>query len=192
MNHAIIADDAQLGPRATVDAFSVIGVDGPDDQVTVLGADAHVRSHSVIYRGVRAGDRLVTGHQAIIREGTTLGDDCSVGGRVTLLSDNVIGDGVRFHDLAMTGEGTVIEDGAWIGPYAMLVNSRHPNTPGSHERFEPVVVRRNAILGIAALIMPGVEIGAGSVVGADAFVREDVPPGVVVVGNPARVLREVR
>jgi acetyltransferase-like isoleucine patch superfamily enzyme len=52
-------------------------------------------------------------------------------------------------------------------------------------------IRRGARVGAGAVLCPGVEIGAEAFVGAGAVVVRNVPPGVVVVGNPARVLRDV-
>jgi UDP-2-acetamido-3-amino-2,3-dideoxy-glucuronate N-acetyltransferase len=53
------------------------------------------------------------------------------------------------------------------------------------------IVRRGASIGAGAVILPGVEIGAEAMVGAGAVVTTDVPPRVVVVGNPARVVRHL-
>jgi len=53
------------------------------------------------------------------------------------------------------------------------------------------VVRRLARIGANATILPGIEIGEGALVGAGSVVTRDVPPGAVVAGNPARVIRQV-
>lgn len=189
MSQAIVSPDATVGPEASIGPFAVVGMDGPADETTVLGRDANIRSHAVIYRAVRAGDRFTTGHGALVREHTTLGDDCSVGSYACLESHITAHDRVRFHSQCIIGEYTLVEEGAWIGPAVILVNSRYPARPGSRDRFEPVTVRREAVIGTSAVVLAGVTIGEGALVGAGSIVTADVPPGAVVAGNPARQVR---
>jgi maltose O-acetyltransferase len=76
-----------------------------------------------------------------------------------------------------------------------LLTPTHPVEPeprrAGWEAAKPIVIGDNVWLGGGAIVLAGVTIGADSVVGAGAVVTRDVPPGVVVVGNPARVLRPV-
>ncbi|WP_420063936.1 acyltransferase [Microbacterium marmarense] len=58
-------------------------------------------------------------------------------------------------------------------------------------RIAPVRIRRGAWLGQNVVVMPGVEIGAGAVIGANSVVTSDVPPRTIAVGAPARVIREL-
>lgn len=80
-----------------------------------------------------------------------------------------------------------------IGPGVQLLTPTHPVEPGPRrEGWEgglPITVEDNVWLGGGAVVLAGVTIGRDSVVGAGAVVTKDVPPGVVVVGNPARVVR---
>lgn len=83
-----------------------------------------------------------------------------------------------------------------IGPGVQLLTPTHPVDPDARragwEAAAPVTVGDNVWLGGGAVVLPGVTIGDDSVVGAGAVVTKDVPAGVVVVGNPARVVRRVR
>ncbi|MCH8614300.1 sugar O-acetyltransferase [Arsenicicoccus dermatophilus] len=82
-----------------------------------------------------------------------------------------------------------------IGPGVQLLTATHPLDPVARgegwEAAEPITIEDDVWLGGGALVLAGVTVGRGSVVGAGAVVTKDVPPGVVVVGNPARVVRTV-
>jgi acetyltransferase-like isoleucine patch superfamily enzyme len=102
------------------------------------------------------------------------------------------------------GPLTTIQAGAYITAYSLLeervfvapcVVTTNDNFMGRTERRRELIagpqIRRGARIGGGAILCPGVEIGEEAFVGAGAVVTKDVPPRVVVVGNPARVLRDV-
>jgi acetyltransferase-like isoleucine patch superfamily enzyme len=90
-----------------------------------------------------------------------------------------------------------IGDDALLGDAIVLDTDMHPvatgrrHDPDAEVRSRPIVIERNVWIGGQAAVLPGVTIGEGSVVGFRAVVAADVPPGVVVAGNPARVVREL-
>lgn len=182
---AILADDTLSADATTVGAFVTVGIDGEGGPV-VLGPGTVLRSHTVLYRGVRVGARFATGHGVLIREGTVVGDDVSIGSHTVLEHHVTVGDRVRIHSACFIPELTVLEDRAWIGPGVRITNARYPNRPDTKANLEGVTVGRDAIVGAAAVLLPGVRIGADATVGAGAVVVRDVPDGAIVVGNPAR------
>jgi maltose O-acetyltransferase len=88
-----------------------------------------------------------------------------------------------------------IGDDVQIGPNVQLLTALHPVEPGPRrdkwEAARPITIGHNVWLGGGALILPGVTIGDDTVVGAGAVVTRDLPPGVVAVGNPARIIRKL-
>lgn len=88
-----------------------------------------------------------------------------------------------------------IGDDVQIGPNVQLLTAFHPVAAGPRrdkwEAARPITIGDNVWLGGGAVVLPGVTIGDDTVVGAGAVVTRDLPPGVVAVGNPARVLRPV-
>jgi acetyltransferase-like isoleucine patch superfamily enzyme len=181
---AILAPDTSIEASTGIGAYCVIGVDGTGDPV-LLGEAATVRSHCVIYRGVRAGNRLALGHSVLIREATVLADDVSIGSSSVIEHHVTMGDGVRLHSSCFVPEYSVLRDGSWLGPGVRLTNARYPNESDTKDQLEPVVIEEGAVVGAAAVILPGVRVGRDALVGAGAVVVRDVRDGATVVGNPA-------
>ncbi len=88
-----------------------------------------------------------------------------------------------------------VGDYTMIGPNVTIATGGHPILPQLREQGyqynAPVKIGRNCWIGAGAIIVPGVTIGDNSVIGAGAVVTKDIPPNVLAVGNPCRVLREI-
>jgi acetyltransferase-like isoleucine patch superfamily enzyme len=156
-----------------------------------LGAGSLVRPFTTIYAGSVIGARFQTGQGASIREDNTIGDDVSVGTNAVLEFGNRIGARVRIHSGCFL-ELVTIEDDVFVGPNVVFTDDPHPmGCPRYHECKGGAVVRRLARIGANSTILPGVEIGEGSLVGAGSVVVDDVPAGAVVAGSPATVIKQV-
>jgi len=187
----VVLDEATL----TVGEFVVIGVPPrgrePGALATRIGARAIIRSHTVIYAGNVIGDDFQTGHGVLVRESNRIGRRVSIGSHSIVEHEVEIGDDVRIHSQAFVPEFTVLEPGATIGPGAVLTNTRYPWSRRAKETMRGPHVEAGAIVGASVTILPGLRIGRGALLGAGAVVVRDVEPGVVVVGNPARVIGRV-
>lgn len=86
-----------------------------------------------------------------------------------------------------------MEDHVLIGPDVRLVTVNHLTAPEQRRglRVAPIIVKRNAWIGANATILPGITIGANSIVAADSTVTKDVPDNAIVAGSPAREVRKI-
>jgi acetyltransferase-like isoleucine patch superfamily enzyme len=175
---SIVSPDALVGDGATIEPFCLVGA-------CTIGSGALIRSHSVVYADVEIGDDFECGHHVKIREGSRIGKGVRVGTDCDLQGLLTIGDYARLHSGVFVPQHTAIEELVWIFPRAVLLNDPHPP---SDTCTEGPTIRRAAVIGAAATIFPGVEIGEGALVAAGSVVREDVAPETVVAGVPARVV----
>jgi acetyltransferase-like isoleucine patch superfamily enzyme len=135
-------------------------------------------------------------HNAQVREGARIGQECIIGKNAYIDSDVVIGDRVKIQNNALVYHGATIEDGVFVGPAACLTNDRLPRavTPDGALKLNadwevgPIRVREGAAIGARAVILPNVTIGEWAMVAAGAVVTRDVPPHGLVAGVPARLL----
>jgi len=155
---------------------------------TVIGPDSVIRSGTYIYAGTRTGARLQTGHNAMIREYTELGEGCMFGS--ASVSDGYVklGDGCRVHYHSGFSQGTVLGNRVHVYPFSVFPDSLHP--PCRRHRVAPVIGDDTVIL-IHSVVLPRVKIGKGCLVAAYTVVTEDVPDGMMVMGFPGKIVKRV-
>ncbi len=124
---------------------------------------------------------------AHVLPGARIGRDCNICDGVFVENDVSVGDRVTVKCGVQLWDSLVVEDDVFIGPNATLTNDRFPRSKVHPDSFATTVLRRGASIGANATILPGLEIGAGAMVGAGAVVTRSVPPNAIVVGNPARI-----
>ena len=188
-----VPPDVVLGRGCLIDDNVILGArpGRPLRQPTLrLGRRAIVRSGSVLYAGSEVGDGFETGHNVVVREDNTIGADVKVWNNSVIDYGCTIGDRVKIHSNCYVAQFTTIEDDVFIAPGVSLANDPHPGS-ATHLCMRGPTIKAGAQIGMNATLLPFVIIGERSLVGAGAVVTRDVPPGVVVVGNPARVLKPV-
>lgn len=128
--------------------------------------------------------------------GCVIGDETTIGAFVEVQRGASIGAFCKVSSHTFVCEGVTIEDECFVGHGVMFINDRTPRAtapdgspqgPGDWT-LERTLVRKGASIGSGAVILSGVEIGEGAMIGAGAVVTQDVPPGSLAVGVPARIV----
>ena len=182
----IILDNVVIGDNVTIQSHCLIGQPTPlsDGKPLVIGNDSLIRSHSIFYEGSQFGPKLMTGHRVTVREKIEAGENLQIGTLSDLQGHAKIGNYVRFHSSVHIGQKSIIDDFVRIYPYSVLTNDPHPPSNLSIG----VKVNKYAVIAAMCCILPGVQIGENSLVGAGSLVKNDVEPETVVAGVPARYI----
>lgn len=150
--------------------------------------------YCVIFPDVTIGARTRLGNFILIRSNTRIGRDCTLGSYVDIEGDVVIGNRVSLQSACYITRGVVIEDDVFCGPRVTTMNDKRMcyRRPALKFMREAPRILRAARVGGGSVLLPGVTIGQNALVGAGAVVTRDVPDGMIVAGNPARVIGKVR
>jgi acetyltransferase-like isoleucine patch superfamily enzyme len=157
----------------------------------VLGSGVKVGTGAVVFDSARVGDGAVIGDQSFVRERSVVGAGSLVGRGSAVDNDVVIGDRVSIQTMVYVTGFTIVEDDVFIGPGVTMTND---NTMMRHAPETPITgprLRRACRVGGGVTLAPAVEVGEEAFVAAGAVVAHDVPARAVVMGVPARVVRQV-
>src|SRR6266536_2228510 len=184
LENAVVGKQPSLSPRSTARRDPL--------PPTEIGAGSIVSTGAIVFAGARVGARVVLGDQSCVRERVSIGDDVVLGRGSLVENDTTIGALTKIQAEAYITAYSTLEDNVFIAPCVVTTNDNFMGrTEKRHELVRGPTIRRGARVGGGAILCPGIEIGEDAFVGAGAVVTKDVPPRMVVVGNPAKVLREV-
>jgi len=130
--------------------------------------------------------------------GCSIGDNTKLGAFVEIQKNARVGMNCKISSHTFICEGVAIEDNVFIGHNVTFINDKYPratNKSGELQtevdwKVEPTLVKKGASIGSGVTILSKVTIGENAIVGANSLVTKDVPPNCIVVGNPARILRQ--
>jgi acetyltransferase-like isoleucine patch superfamily enzyme len=181
---AVVGKQPTLSPRSTAKRESLPPAELGDGTIVSTGA--------IVFAGSRVGARVILGDQSCVRERVQVGDDVVLGRGSLIENDTTVGARTKIQAGAYITAYSALEDDVFIAPFVVTTNDNFMGrTERRHDLIKGPTIRRGARIGGGAILCPAVEIGEEAFVGAGAVVTKDVPPRMLVVGNPARVLRAV-
>jgi acetyltransferase-like isoleucine patch superfamily enzyme len=184
LEHAVVGKQPSLSPRSTAKREPLPPLE--------LGAGTIVSTGAVVFAGTRIGARVIVGDQACVRERCVVEDDVVIGRGSLVENDTTVGALTKIQAHAYITAYSTLEESVFIAPCVVTTNDNFMGrTEERHALVKGPTIRRGARIGGGAVILPRIEIGEEAFVGAGAVVVRDVPARTVVVGNPARELRDV-
>jgi acetyltransferase-like isoleucine patch superfamily enzyme len=156
-----------------------------------LGSGSTVCAGAVVVAGASVGEGAVVGDQAHVRERATIGEGSVVGRGSAVDNDVAIGARVRIQTGCYITAFSTVEDDVFVAPGVTLTNDNAMGRHGPEHELRGATLRRACRVGGGAVLVPGVEVGEEAFVAAGAVVVRDVPARAVVMGVPARAVREV-
>ncbi len=183
-----IEDNAVLGKRPRLATGS--GAHGETGALE-LGERVTVCCGAVVLAGARVGEGAILGDQSFVRERCSIGPGSVIGRGSVVDNDVSVGARVRVQTNVYLTAYSKIEDDVFVGPGVVTTNDDAMGRHAREQQLRGATLRRACRIGGGAVLTPGVEIGEEAFVAAAALVTNDVPAHAVVMGSPARVVRDV-
>jgi acetyltransferase-like isoleucine patch superfamily enzyme len=200
--HVVVYDDTVIGDGCFIQDGAVLGkVPSLSPTSTArrgelppleLGPGCVVSTGAVVYRGTKLGAGCILGDYAGVRERCTLGERVVVGRGSVVENDTSIGDATKIQTNVYITAYMTIEDRCFIAPCVQTTNDNFMGrTEKRHGLIKGATIRRGARVGGGVVLCPAVEIGEEAFIAAGAVVTKDAPARKVLMGVPARVVRDV-
>ena len=200
--HVVVYDDTVIGDGCFIQDNVVLGkVPSLSPTSTakrgelpglVLGAGCVISTGAVVYRGTALGAGCILGDYAGVRERCRLGAKVVVGRGSVVENDTTIGDGTKIQTNVYITAYMTIEERCFIAPCVQTTNDNFMGrTEKRHKLIKGATIRRGARVGGGVVLCPGIEIGEEAFIAAGAVVTKDAPARKVLMGCPARVMRDV-
>lgn len=197
-----IYENVRYAPDVTFGEFCVVGrMPKPvksikkdlvlDEDMVTIGEGSVLCPHVVVYAGVKIGERVLIGDHSSVFCRVSIGNDVLISRNVTINSDVTIGDHSRIMDNSHVTGRCVIGTNVFISVGVSMANDSFFGMQGYNEKCRGPLIEDDSCIGAGAVLLPNVRIGKGSVVAAGSVVKKNVPNGMIVSGNPARIVGPV-
>lgn len=199
-SHVVIADGVKIGRTVEVFPGALIGKEPKGagalarqprfEKQIIIGDECSIGPHAVIFYDVQIGNNTLIGDSASIREECKIGSQCILGRHATINYGTTIGNRTKIMDLAqITGNMTIGND-VFI---SMQVGTANDNVvrSGNTDNLQGPIIEDNVLVGIGAILLPGISLGEACTVAAGAVVTKNVDGGVLVAGCPAKFVKHL-
>ncbi|MCP4727690.1 MAG: N-acetyltransferase [bacterium] len=203
-NHVVIYPGTLIGDDVIIYDHSIIGRPPIKGKRSVKRAAEDTEAPAEISSGVKIGSNAVIYNQTKIGKDVLIADSASVRERVIIGQDTIVGRLVTIENDTIVGSKCKLETGCYITAYseigsgcfiAPMVQTSNDNFLGRTEErfkhFKGLILKDGGRIGVGAVILPGIEIGEEAVVAAGSVVTKNIKAKSVVMGIPARYLRDV-
>jgi len=202
-HHVIVKRGSRIGAGVRIDDHAVIGKLPMRSSISIfqdegsyagcrIGDHTMIGAGAVIYVGCVLGRKVLVADQAAVREDVTVGDNTIVGRGALIENKCTVGAYCKIESEAYITAYSTLEDRVFVAPGVTTTNDNFVGrTEERFKHFEGVTVRRGGRIGGGSVILPGLEIGADALVAAGSVVTKPVAPRTIVMGCPARVVRDV-
>ena len=157
-----------------------------------IGSDSILCPRVTLCTGIEIGEGTLLGNNVSMREECVIGSDCIIAGDVSINYHTTIGDRVKIMDNTHITGNMIIEDDVFISALVCTTNDNSIGRKGWHDEIIGPIIKRFATIGGGANLLPKVTIGENSIVGANSVVTKNVPNRKVVMGTPAKIIRDVK
>ncbi len=198
LSGSILEDNCIVGSHCIIGHPSKIEVQGADfsansskvvdflvkEDTARLGKGSIIRSGSVIYKRVRLGGELRTGHNVLIREHVTMGENCVVGTHAILDGYIKVGNKSMIQSQCYIAQSVNIGNGVFIAPGCLFLDNKKIILG---EGLAGITIEDYVRIGGGAKVLPRVNVGRCALIGAGSVVTKDIPPKAIAFGVPAKV-----
>jgi UDP-2-acetamido-3-amino-2,3-dideoxy-glucuronate N-acetyltransferase len=203
-NHVVIYPGTIIGDNVTIEDHSIIGkppIRGkrsvqrlkPDqDRPARIGSGVRIGAHAIIYNQTDISDFVLIADSAVLRERVTVGEETIVGRSVTVENDTNIGKRTKLETGCYITAYSKLGNNCFIAPMVMTSNDNFlGRTKERLDKYKGITVNNGGRIGVGAVILPGIVIEEEGVVAAGSVVTHNVPQKTMVMGSPARIVKEV-
>lgn len=197
--NVVVHDGTVIGPQCTIADGAVLGKgvasarrrEAGGSPPLRIGENVFIGTQAIIFAGTLIADSVMVGDQAFIREGVEIGPNSLIGRASCLENDVQVGARVSVQTGCYLTAFSLVEDDVFIGPGVVTANDNTMGRHGPDLKLEGPTLRKRCRVGAGAVLAPGVEVGEEAYIAAGAVVVEDVPARALVMGVPARQVRDV-